>query len=207
MKMLRKLSTMFLVLVTLAGGSAVMAAEEAEYRVLEKTGDFEIREYAPHIVAETSVEGRFDKAGSKAFRRLFAYISGDNQSREKVAMTAPVSQRAGGEKIAMTAPVGQRSVGDSWAVSFMMPSSYTMETIPRPADPNVGLRLVPGHRVAAVRYSGTWSEESYKKHLEKLNQWIGERQLKPVSNPVWAKYDAPFKPWFMRRNEILIEID
>jgi len=138
-----------------------IAIEEASYNVLKKENNLEIRDYAPHILAETVVEGDLEEAGNKAFRRLFRYISGDNRSRNKVAMTAPVSQEPMGEKIRMTAPVGQQRVQESWAVSFMMPDSYTLETLPEPEDPKVTLRQVPARRMAAVRYSGFWSEKNY----------------------------------------------
>jgi len=113
------------------------------YKVLKKDNHFEIRDYAPHILAETIVEGDLEEAGNKAFNRLFRYISGDNRSRDKVAMTAPVSQEPMGDKIKMTAPVGQKRTQGKWAVSFMMPDSYTLETLPVPEDPEVTLRQVP----------------------------------------------------------------
>ena len=136
-----------------------MAIEEAPYKVLKSSDKFELREYAPHILAETIVDGDQEGAGNKAFRRLFRYISGDNRSQARVAMTAPVSQEKAGEKISMTAPVGQQRDGDKWAVSFTMPSAYTLETLPTPDDPLITLRQVPARRMAAVRYSGFWSEE------------------------------------------------
>ena len=102
-----------------------------------KDGTFEIRDYAPHVVAETLVEGTLEEAGNKAFDRLFRYISGGNRMREKVAMTAPVSQQPKGEKIPMTAPVAQQRVQERWAVSFTMPASTTPETLPAPEDPQV----------------------------------------------------------------------
>jgi hypothetical protein len=184
----------------------VMAVEEAKYTVLEKQDKLEIREYAPSIVAEVLVEGDFENASSAAFRTLFNYISGKNTGRSKIAMTAPVSQKPAPEKIAMTSPVGQRKSGQGWAVSFMMPASYTMETIPVPDDPSVVLREVPAYRAAAIRYSGTWSEKGYRKQLTQLRQWMETQNLEPAGEPVWARYNAPFTPWFMRRNEILIAI-
>lgn len=183
-----------------------MATEEAEYRVLLQEDAFEIREYAPSIVAEVIVNGDFEDASSAAFRKLFNYISGDNTRRDKIAMTAPVSQKSEPEKIAMTSPVGQRASGQGWAVSFMMPASYTIETIPVPDDPAVVLREVPAYRAAAVRYSGGWSEERYEKHLVLFQEWIEQSSLEVVGEPVWARYNAPFTPWFMRRNEILVEL-
>ena len=182
-----------------------MATEEAAYEVLVQDGKFELREYEGHILAETVVQGNLEDAGSKAFRRLFAYISGENKTRDEVAMTAPVSQRPAGEKIAMTAPVGQQKDGEDWVVSFMMPKSYTMETLPEPNDPLVQLRQVPARSMAAVRYSGFWSEENYRKHRDELEQWMTVNGLVAAGEPVWARYNAPFTPWFMRRNEILVE--
>jgi effector-binding domain-containing protein len=184
-----------------------MAIEEAKYKVLEKDKKFEIRDYSPHILAEIIVEGDLEEAGNKAFNRLFRYISGDNRSRKKVAMTAPVSQQPMGEKIKMTAPVGQRRVQEKWAVSFMMPASYTLETLPEPEDPNITLRRVPARRMAAVRYTGFWSKKRYLRYKLELELWINERGLTIVGDPIWARYNPPFTPWFLRRNEILIPVN
>jgi hypothetical protein len=182
-----------------------MAIEEAPYEVVKVEGSFEIRDYAPHILAETLVDGDFDEAGSSAFRRLFSYISGDNRSQTKIAMTAPVSQQSG-EKIDMTAPVGQQKSGDQWVVSFMMPASYNMETLPAPDDPLVTLRQVPARRMATIRYSGFWNEKNYQKNKTKLDSWVQKEGLSVNGEPIWARYNAPFVPWFMRRNEILLPV-
>ncbi|MDA0337591.1 MAG: heme-binding protein [bacterium] len=189
------------------GALEAMAVEEAQYTVLRKEADFEIRQYMPHVLAEIIVAADLEGAGNKAFRRLFGYISGDNRTRSKVAMTAPVAQQSVGEKIDMTAPVGQQRAGSGWAVSFMMPASYTMEALPEPDDPDVVLRQVPARRMAAVRYSGFWSEKSYHRHRTALESWIEAQGLVATGEPVWARYNAPFTPWFLRRNEILIPID
>ena len=195
------------VMAIMIGVMDAMAIEEARYKVLEKDNKFEIRDYAPYILAETIVEGDLEEAGNKAFNRLFRYISGDNRSRKKVAMTAPVSQQPMGEKIKMTAPVGQRRVQEKWAVSFMMPASYTLKTLPEPEDPNITLRQVPARRMASVRYSGFWSEKRYLRYKLELESWIQERGLTAVGDPIWARYNPPFTLWFLRRNEILIPID
>jgi effector-binding domain-containing protein len=183
-----------------------MAIEEAPYNVTMKTDNFEVRNYAPHIVAETVVKGSLKNAGSKAFRILFGYISGDNRSRQTVDMTAPVSQQANSEKIEMTAPVGQQQMQDQWVVTFMMPAVYTMETLPVPENPKVTLRQVPGRRMAAVRYSGSWSEKGYLENKAKLETWIKDNGFKIAGTPLWARYNPPFTPWFLRRNEVLIPI-
>ena len=183
------------------------AVEEAEYKASKKDGDFEIREYSPSIVAETLVKSDFEGASNKAFRTLFKYIDGENKTRDKIAMTAPVSQEPDSQKIAMTAPVSQEAADEGWLVSFMMPASFTMETIPEPTNPDVRIRQIPGYRAAAIQYSGTWSEENYSKHLDQLMNWIDEQGLLVSGPTVWARYNAPFTPWFMRRNEILIRVD
>jgi hypothetical protein len=185
----------------------LMAVEEAKYTLVEKDGDFEIRNYAPQIVAETLVEGDLEDAGSRAFRRLFRYITGNNRPQAKIAMTAPVSQEPAGQEIAMTAPVARQAVGDSWAVSFMMPAGYDLASLPEPLDSTVYLREIPARRMAVIRYSGSWSRKSYREHLAQLEEWMDRRQLEPAGAPVWARYDAPFKPWFLRRNEILYPVD
>jgi len=202
----RSIQIVIAVMVIIIGAIDTMAIEEAKYKVLEKDNGFEIRDYAPHILAETIVEGDLEGAGNKAFDRLFRYISGDNRSRKKVAMTAPVSQQPMGENIKMTAPVGQRRVQEKWAVSFMMPASYTIKTLPEPEDQNISLRQVPARRMASVRYSGFWSEERYFKYKSELELWIKEKGLTIVGDPIWARYNPPFTPWFLRRNEILIPI-
>ena len=204
--MIRTIQILFTVAVIIIGATDTMAIEEAEYKVVEKEDRFEIRDYVPHILAETIVESDIEKAGRMAFQRLFRYISGANRSKEKVAMTAPVSQEPKGEKIAMTAPVGQQNVQGRWAVSFMMPASYTLETLPEPEDPQITLRQVPARRMAAVRYSGFWSEKKYLRYKKMLESWIQEKGLAIVGETVWARYNAPFTLWFLRRNEILIPV-
>ena len=199
-------TTVVTALITI-GAIDAMAIEEAKYEVIKRDNKFEIRDYETHILAETVVEGSLEDAGNEAFKRLFRYISGDNRSGDKVAMTAPVSQQPMRERIKMTAPVGQRRYEESWAVSFMMPGSYTLETLPKPEDPKVTLRQVPARRMAAVRYSGFWSEKGYLRYKVELESWIDKMGLTVVGDAIWARYNAPFVPWFLRRNEILIPVD
>jgi hypothetical protein len=184
----------------------VMATEEASYKVIKSGDSFEIRDYAPLVLAEVIVDGDLEGAGNKAFRTLFRYISGDNRSRDKIAMTAPVTQEQKGEKISMTAPVSQQRSGEKWAVSFTMPAQYSLESLPVPDDQAITLRAVPARRMASVRYSGFWSEANYTKHLRELEAWLHTGGFTATGDPVWARYNAPFTPWFMRRNEILIPV-
>jgi len=189
------------------GAKQTLAIEEAQYEIVKRDREFELRDYESHLVAVTLVDGDFKEVGNRAFRRLFRYISGDNRSRVQMVMTTPVSQEPMGEKIKMTAPVGQQRVQEQWAVSFMMPGSYTLETLPVPEDSRVTLHQVPAQRMAAVRYSGFWSEPRYLRHKTKLESWIQSEGLTITGTPIWARYNPPFTPWFLRRNEILIPVD
>ena len=186
---------------------SAMSIEKANYTVLEKEDDFELRQYEPQIVAETYVEGGLEDVGNAGFRRLYAYITGDNKKKQSISMTAPVGQEASSEKIAMTAPVSQEKKDDQWRITFLMPAEYTLETLPEPLDEQVKLAIVPGRLMAAVRYSGTWSEEGYEENKSLLEEYIQKRGLTVAGAPVWARYDPPFMPWFLRRNEVLIPIE
>lgn len=183
-----------------------MALEKPSYEVLESDGRMELRTYEPYIVAETFVDAEFERAGNEGFRRLADYIFGNNRSRQKLSMTAPVAQAAS-EKIAMTAPVSMHRDAGSYRITFMMPSEYTMATLPEPVDPEVRLREVSAALMATIRYSGTWSEQRYEAHLAELESWIDARGWKATGEPIFARYDPPFKPWFMRRNEVLIPLE
>ena len=187
-------------------GRTAMAIEEADYAVVEKEGDFELRQYEPFIVAETIVDGDFSDVGNVGFRRLYDYISGNNQKKESISMTAPVTQEARSEKISMTAPVTQEKVGRKWRITFMMPSQYTMETLPEPLDLNVKLKKESKRIVAALRYSGTWSQKRYDEKQALLFNWIQKRGFKALGEPIFARYNSPFMPWFLRRNEVLIPV-
>lgn len=195
-----------LLLACFAGGCAT-SVEDAKYITISQTSHFELRDYPPQIVAETEVEGTLEDAGNKAFQKLFDYISGANQSRENISMTSPVTQEPASEKIAMTTPVGQQRTAGGWMVSFMMPASYTLETLPIPDNPDVRLRQIPARRMASVRYSGSWSAKRYLRYLQDLEAWIAKNGFRILGEPVWARYNPPFTPWFLRRNEILIPVD
>jgi SOUL heme-binding protein len=186
--------------------STVMALEEPSYSVLENEGDFELRKYSSYIVAETYVVGVFEKVGSNGFRRLVDYIGGKNEKQTSISMTGPVSQRSESEKIKMTAPVTQERENQRWRITFMMPSVYSMETLPVPDDDRIALKQEKPKIVAAIRYSGTWGKKRYEEHEIKLMGWIDKKGWQIIGEPVWARYNPPFMPWFLRRNEILISV-
>ncbi|HET7819984.1 MAG TPA: heme-binding protein, partial [Ornithinibacter sp.] len=138
----------------------------------------------------------------------FRYITGNNRSRESVAMTAPVVQEATmSEKVAMTAPVVQaEGEHGGFVVAFVLPASMTLETAPEPADPDVQVRAVPERLAAAVRYSGRWSQASYERHRDELLEAVTAAGLTPSGVPRFARFDPPFKPWFLRRNEVVQDV-
>lgn len=207
MKIKKVVGITVVALVITMGIQKAMAVEEASYVLISKDKAFEIREYTPHVVAETLVEGNMQNVSNKAFMKLFRYISGSNVSRSKVAMTAPVSQQVKGEKIPMTAPVGQQWVDEKWLISFMMPKSYSLTTLPQPQDTSITLRQVPAQRMAVLRYSGMWNEKNDLSQERELTAWMSKMGLTPIGNTIWARYNPPFTPWFLRRNEVMILID
>lgn len=193
-----------------------MATEEPSYQILQTTEDYELRRYEPYRVAEVEVQGDFEEVGSEAFRILAGYIFGDNQGEAKIAMTAPVSQRPAetpvekaGTRLEMTAPVTQRAAdtaSDTYVISFVMPKSFSLEALPRPNNPRIRLREEPTVRVAARRYSGSWSEARYREEERRLLDALQRDGLQPRGTPIYARYNSPFSLPMLRRNEILVPL-
>ncbi|MGF0224933.1 SOUL family heme-binding protein [Dietzia natronolimnaea] len=182
--------------------------ERQPYEVVERYPEFELRRYPSHAVAEVPVHGSFGSTGNQAFRALFKYVTGHNESAGSIAMTAPVVQESPGfEKIAMTAPVVQTEAdGGEHVVAFVLPASLTAATAPVPTDPRVRVRQVPERIAAAVRYSGRWSASAYRRHLTELEAAIGRAGLVATGLPRYARFDPPFTPWFLRRNEVVQDV-
>lgn len=186
-----------------------MAIEEPSYRVIRQSGNFELRSYAPCLVAETLVAAPFENAGNEAFSMLAGFIFGKNRARQTIEMTTPAHQQESGETIGMTSPVAQTPVtgGDeAYVFSFVMPARYTRDTLPEPLDARVKIRALPARMMAVVTYSGTWSRSRYEKHEAELLAAVRGAGMTAVGKPVFARYNAPYTPWFMRRNEVMIEI-
>jgi SOUL heme-binding protein len=187
-------------------GPIVSNVEQPKYKVAERSGNIEIRDYAPLIVAEAEVKGERREAISKGFRLIADYIFGNNTAARKVPMTTPVTQQ-GNEKIAMTAPVTQQGGDNTWRVRFIMPSKYTMETLPKPNNPAVKLKEVPAKRFAVIRFSGMAGEESLKRHTRELEDFLSAKNLTALSPPTYAFYNPPWTLPFLRRNEVMVEIE
>jgi hypothetical protein len=183
------------------------AIEEPDYQVIRQLdGNVELRQYAPYVVAELVLNASADAAGNQAFPILAGYIFGKNKGERKFAMTAPVTQSAEPVKMAMTAPVTQATVPGGMRVQFVLPKGVTLESAPEPLDLRVQLRQVPASRWATIRYSGTWSQSNDDEHLALLKATLDKAGVATQGEPVLARYNAPFTPWFMRRNEIWLAL-
>lgn len=186
---------------------AAMAIEEPSYEVMQQLDGAEVRQYAPYVVAQVLVAGTADQAGSEAFPILAGYIFGNNKGARKFDMTAPVTQAAVPVKLEMTAPVTQAPAPGGYVVQFVLPKGVTLASAPEPLDPRVQLREEPGGRVAVIRYSGFWSQANFDEHLGKLQAALRTAQLPWTGEPTLARYNPPFTPWFLRRNEIWLTVD
>lgn len=188
----------------------IRSTDEPNYALLQSDDRFEVRKYEALVIAETLVNASFDDAGKIAFRRLFGYISGDNEAAAEIAMTAPVmaldEKQSSGEQISMTAPVTGQETPLGWRFAFVLPSGYTLATAPVPGNPDVRLQQVAARKVAVLRYSGSWNETAYEENLANLQQWMRQNRLEADSLPRVAGYDPPWTLPFLRRNEVMIDI-
>ena len=180
-------------------------AEEQAYSVVGQYEGFELRRYPEYIVASIEVTSSFERAGNAGFRALVRYITGNNQARSKMAMTAPVIQEKG-VGLMQEYPVLEQGTGDNHIVSFVIPSGWTMETLPDPNDPQVVLRQVPVEVVAVASFSGRWSNASYQARLATLERKLKQAGFQIAGVARFARFDPPWTPWFMRRNEIQIPV-
>lgn len=182
------------------------AIEEPDYEVVRKLDTVELRQYSPYVVAEVVLNSTAEEAGNQAFPILAGYIFGKNKGEKKFAMTAPVTQTAAPVRMDMTAPVTRAAVPGGMLVQFVLPKDVTLASAPEPIDPRVQLRLVPASQWAVIRYSGTWSQSNYQEHLALLKAALDAAGVATQGEPVLARYNAPFTPWFLRRNEIWLAL-
>lgn len=196
---------------TLLTGCNMGQYEEPGYTLQQPAAEnIELRAYAPKIVAQVTVSGERKEAISKGFKLIADYIFGNNTPNQSIDMTAPVLQQAvvKGEKIAMTTPVIQQpsAVENQWIVQFVMPHTYTLETLPKPVNSEVKLLATPAKTMAVIRFSGSSSDENLRTHREALERYIAAQKLKTIGEPVLAFYDPPWTLPFFRRNEIMVAI-
>jgi hypothetical protein len=172
-------------------GSEVHAIEKLTYDVVEKIDRMEIRAYPVHVLARVHVDAGFEDAGNRGFRMLFGYIDGANDA---------------GRNIAMTAPVLQVPEEDGYEVAFVMPSEFDAASLPHPEGDRVTLTTEPAVLMAALRYSGNWSRQRYLENEQALRDALAASAYRACGAPTWARYDPPFMPTFLRRNEVLIPV-
>ena len=191
MRSCNSLMVMFLAFVPMQS----LAIDKPEYVVLQKIGELEIRQYPTLIVARTRVEADFEDAGNLAFRRLAGYIFGGNSGDQKISMTAPVTM----------AP--EPSGGGAYWISFFMPADYQLSDLPAPTDDKVEITRLPAAKLAVVAYKGGWSEGKYHRHRERLMKLLEDTQWRVRGEPIWARYNSPLRPAFMRSNEVMVAVE
>ena len=195
-----------------------MATEEPNYTILVKTENFELRRYDAQIVAQTWVTGDQDAASRQGFKTLANYIFGNNKSASgnssKISMTAPVMmqpqvadanvKKSETSKIAMTAPVMMKQEDNKWRVQFIMPSNYTMQTLPKPNNPDITIAELPVKNYAVIKFSGLAGTQKVEAKTKELQTWMQSQKLVGTAVPELARYNPPWTLPFMRRNEIMI---
>lgn len=207
------------IFLAILGSSNAMATEEPKYEVVFSEGDWEVRRYAPMLIAEAEVAGDMDEASNKGFRLIADYIFGNNQGsdaeqKSRIAMTAPVTVEPQSAKISMTAPVTvepqsadtDMKAAKRWRIQFVMPSQYTLETIPKPSNSAVKLRQVLGKHYAVHQYSGFNTLARVQQKTDELLQWAASKSLTITGTPQLARYNPPWTLPMFRRNEIMVEI-
>ena len=203
--MITSIIALFLIVGVLAG-PVMSNLEKPGYKVIQTEQNIEIRQYEPMIIAEVEVDGKREDAIRDGFRLIADYIFGNNTVERDIAMTAPVQQQES-QKIAMTAPVQQQSTGRSWQISFVMPSKYSRETLPEPKNDRVRLKEILTKKFVVIEFSGTNSNENVTEHENQLMNYTEANQIKIIGSPKYAFYNAPWTLPFMRRNEVMIEIN
>ena len=199
----------FSLLIFIFWGTNLSALEEPKYSILKEYENFEIRNYDSYLVAEVDIEGSYNKTGNEAFRILAGYIFGDNQSSTKMNMTAPVESEAiqPSERMNMTAPVFSNKNVNGYTYRFVMESKYTQETLPVPNNSKIRITEIKDRVMAVISFSGRWSQKNFEKHEQILVNDLKNEGIGVASEAIYARYNAPFTPWFLRRNEIMFEIE
>jgi effector-binding domain-containing protein len=195
-----------IIVVGIIAGPIMSDVEKPDYKVLQSEHNIEIRLYEPMIIAEVDVEGKREDAVRDGFRLIADYIFGNNTVQRDIAMTAPVKQQES-QKIAMTAPVQQQSTGRSWQISFVMPSKYSMESLPEPNNDRVRLKKILSKKFIVIKFSGTNSNNNLAEYEKQLMSYIEDKQFKIIGLPKYAFYSPPWTLPFMRHNEVLLEIN
>ncbi|MGK0441154.1 MAG: hypothetical protein ACJA0N_000951 [Pseudohongiellaceae bacterium] len=205
---IRLFSSIVLMTLTLLAGESAMSLEQPNYAVIHQEDGVEYRLYDPYLVTETVVANQtaYKSAANEGFRRLFSYITGNNENQSDISMTKPVQQALSSNKIAMTAPVVYDRQDTGYRIAFMLPSKYSLETAPVPLDKRLVTRAIPARTMAALRYSGRWTQSNFLRYQQELIETLNGSEVSTLGNVKSAFYNAPFVPPFLRRNEVMIEV-
>ena len=195
-----------ILIVGVLAGPVMSDVEKPDYKVIQSEQNIEIRQYEPMIIAEVEVDGKREDAIRDGFRLLADYIFGNNTVEQNISMTAPVQQKEN-KKIAMAAPVQQKSTGKSWRMSFVMPSKYRLDSLPVPNNNRIRLKEILTKKFVVIEFSGKNSNENVTEHENQLMNYIEANQIKIIGSPKYAFYNAPWTLPFLRRNEVMIEIN
>ena len=195
LKALKLVNVFFYIFVSFFFSCQVMAIEEPNFKILVDEGELEIRSYDEYLVAETAVEGSFDTASRKGFRRVAGYIFGENKNS--------IGQS---EKIQMTAPVTVKPDNEGWVLHFVMPSNYDMSQLPVPNNNSILLKKIEAHHAAVISFSGFTTDAKIQNKTEELKIWLEKKDFKIAGPQQIARYNDPFTlPW-LRRNEIIFKV-
>ena len=203
--MITSIIALILVVGVLAG-PVMSNVEKPDYKVIQSEQNIEIRQYEPMIIAEVEVDGKREDAIRDGFRLIADYIFGNNTVEQNISMTTPVQQKEN-QKIAMTSPVQQQFAGKSWQISFVMPSKYNMDSLPVPNNNRVRLKEILTKKFVVIKFSGSNSNENVIGHENQLMNFIEANQINIIGSPKYAFYNAPWTLPFLRRNEVMIEIN
>jgi len=187
-----------------------MATEEPDFKILSEEGEFQIREYDQKIIAQVEVEGDFDEASSKGFKLLADYIFGNNLldgESKKISMTAPVEMSPLAENLLMTSSIMDDQINNKWSINFVMPQEYSLDTLPKPNNPQVNIIEVLSEKYAVIVFSGLVRESSYAEKVEMLSNYLEKNGLKQQGIIKIARYNPPWTIPFFRRNELMVRID
>lgn len=209
--MKKKIFVAILVLiVVLVFGAAMIGpimsnVEVPAYKILKKEQNIEIRQYPPLIIAEVKTAGSRQDSIGNGFRILADFIFGNNEGEKQLSMNGPITQQEG-IKIAMTAPVQQEQTDTEWAISFIMPSKFSIDTIPNPINDRIKIIQIPSKRYAVITFSGRSTEANLTKHTNELEIYMNGSSYSKVGNAKYAFYNPPWTLPFLRRNEVQFEI-
>ena len=211
MTSMKTIIPLLLVSLFVGGCSIVAKTPEPSWKSVRKDGDIEIRAYDPMIAAEVTTTGERGEAINEGFRILAGYIFGGNAGQQSIEMTAPVTQQpevSKGRRIAMTAPVTQEAGENQneWKVSFIMPAEYTLSSLPKPNDTRIKFMEIAEYKAAVIRFSGPNTDNNLMSHKTELMTWIRDNKMSTDGEPVYAFYNPPWTPPFMKRNEVMVKI-